>query len=116
MAADTDTGSWAKAPGWDERSPERARLAAATLADRHAYLESGLRPVTCQACRNEVLVRKTSLAQTSIQWTTEAVRCCPEFAAYAATGRPTALLAGCHALRDSIDAAARDGVWRFDDD
>jgi hypothetical protein len=86
------------------------------VAERRAYLAGGLRPVVCRTCANKVLVRKASLAQTSIQWTTEAVRHCPEFAARVAAGASTALLPGCDALRKSIEAAVREGTVVVPDD
>ncbi|HEX3788684.1 MAG TPA: hypothetical protein VHW44_12545 [Pseudonocardiaceae bacterium] len=89
--------------------------AADTRAERREYLEAGLAPVRCQSCINEVLVRKASAAQTSIQWTTAAVRQCPEFAAHSAAGRPTALVDGCHALRDSIWRAVTEGQLEVPD-
>lgn len=92
-------------------SPARVvtSAAAASVAERREYLEGGLRPVRCRGCANQVLVRKASLAQTSIQWSREAVRACPEFAAAVATGRPSALVDGCDALRESIWQAVAEG-------
>ncbi|HWC81073.1 MAG TPA: hypothetical protein VG756_14055 [Pseudonocardiaceae bacterium] len=84
--------------------------------ERREYLEGGLVPVDCQACANKVLVRKASTAQTSIQWTTEAVRHCPEFAAHRAAGGASALLDRCNALRDSIELAVRKGTVVVPDD
>jgi len=73
--------------------------------ERRGYLTDGLRPVTCAGCGGSVLVRKNSLAQTSIQWTVEAVASCTEF-----VGRQTALVAGCETLRETIEAAVRTGA------
>jgi len=61
-------------------------------------------PVECARCGARVLVAKLSVQHTSVQWTTEAVRVCAEFA-----GRPSALIEGCGRLRDSIDAAVAAG-------
>jgi hypothetical protein len=54
-------------------------------------------------------VKKSSDHQTSIQWSQEAVRACPEFTRMTGTpdGRP--LHQGCSRLAASIDAAVRDG-------
>ena len=78
-------------------------------AEARAYLEDGLRSVSCHACDAQVTVRKYSLQHTSVQWTSEAVRSCAEFAARTASGEQTALIATCLSLRDSIDAAVAEG-------
>lgn len=80
-----------------------------TAADRRTYLDGGLTPLTCDSCGVTVRVKKTSAPQTSVQWTAAAVRGCAEFADRAAHGNPTALVATCAKLRDSIDRAGRDG-------
>lgn len=69
-----------------------------------------MRELTCRRCATTVLVRKATMAQTSIQWRADAGQTCPEFAEHRAAGRPTALVAGCLTLRDSIEAAVRDGA------
>jgi len=56
-----------------------------------------------------VLAVKFSTQHTSVQWTGAAVRTCTEFSVAAALGRPSALVMGCSSLRDSIDAAVKDG-------
>jgi hypothetical protein len=76
------------------------------LEDRRAQLEDRLTEVTCDVCAAHVRVRKSSLAQTTVQWSVPAVRRCTEFAGQA---RPSALVATCLALRDSIDRAVREG-------
>jgi hypothetical protein len=80
-----------------------------TVADRRAYLEGGLEDLVCDDCGVYVRVKKTSPQHTSVQWSTLAVRGCPELAARAAGGQPTALVATCAKLRDSIERAAREG-------
>jgi hypothetical protein len=67
------------------------------------------REVSCARCGAVVLAAKFSPQQTSVQWTPGAVRTCAEFAQRVATGGQTALIDGCASLRDSIDAAVRDG-------
>ena len=83
------------------------------IRERREFLDGGLQPVVCRTCANKVLVRKASLAQTSIRWTAEAVRHCPEFAA---RGGANALMERCFALRDSIDAAVLEGMVVVPDD
>ncbi|MEU8759407.1 hypothetical protein [Streptomyces sp. NPDC048659] len=59
---------------------------------------------TCDACPNEVLVEKRSLAHTSTQWL-RPTSCCPELA-----GRPEGTVAVCTRLRASIERAVRAGA------
>jgi hypothetical protein len=73
---------------------------------RLEYLEGGLHDLACEHCGAKVRVKKTSPQQTSVQWTTNAVRECAEFAV---TARPSALVATCGRLRYSIEQAAREG-------
>ncbi|MEV0073637.1 hypothetical protein [Amycolatopsis sp. NPDC050768] len=73
------------------------------------FLTAGLRPHECRSCGTCVLVKKNSLMHTSIQWTTDASRSCPVFAAHVAAGRHPALLDTCEHLADSITDAVRDG-------
>ena len=61
-------------------------------------------PVECGRCGAGVLAAKFSPQHTSVQWSAAAVRECAEF-----SGRPSALVAGCGSLRDSIDAAVAAG-------
>ena len=73
------------------------------------FLTAGLRPHECRSCGTYVLVKKNSLAHTSIQWATDASRSCPVFAAHVAAGRHPALLDTCEKLAGSIADAVRDG-------
>jgi hypothetical protein len=61
-----------------------------------------------------VQVAKFSPQHTSVQWTATATASCAEFGARAAatvgTGTGSALIEGCGALRDSIDAALAAGL------
>lgn len=68
-----------------------------------------LREIACARCGTPVLVRKTTPTQTSIQWLADAGSVCAELAAERAAGRTTARVAGCAALRGSIEQAVRDG-------
>ena len=67
------------------------------------------RPVSCARCGATVLAAKFSPQHTSVQWSTDAVRGCAEFATRAAAGQPSALIDGCASLRGSIDAAVLEG-------
>jgi hypothetical protein len=62
--------------------------------------------LTCHRCATVVLVAKTSLAQTSVQWTDS--RACVEVSQTA--GRRTAVVPTCGQLRDSIESAVRSGA------
>ena len=76
-----------------------------TLAERLEYLEGNFTEIVCGSCGTGVRARKSSPQQTSVQWSTPA---CPRLATVAG-GRPTALVPTCTELRDSIDAAVREG-------
>jgi hypothetical protein len=56
-----------------------------------------------------VEVAKFSPQHTSVQWTAAAAAACAEFRARGAAGTRSALVEGCAALRDSIDAAMAAG-------
>lgn len=99
--------AWAKAPRTDQ--------AAGTRAETHEFLTAGLVPVGCHSCATRVLVKKTSLAHTSIQWTSDPAASCPEFAARAATGELTARLDTCPKLRASIELAVAEGLIEVPD-
>ena len=79
------------------------------LADQRLYLEDGLRQLACRGCGALVRVKKTSPQHTSIQWSTQAVRECAEFATRVALGETTALVDGCTTLRETIERAVREG-------
>jgi hypothetical protein len=70
-----------------------------TAADKRLYVEIGLVPVQCARCGVEVNVKKNSAKHTSVQWTAAAMRGCTQYAT----------TFGCPRLRDSIEAAVRDG-------
>jgi hypothetical protein len=94
--------AWAKAPPHSDPM--------GTLADEHSYLTDGLVPVACAACATEVLVRKASRAQTSIQWQSPPAASCPEFAARTASGEVSARIDTCPRLREAIDHAVATGT------
>jgi hypothetical protein len=71
--------------------------------------QAGLQPLCCTYCGAKVLVAKFSSQHTSVQWDEAAMAACLEFSALVSAGGQSALLEGCHAMRDSIDAAVSDG-------
>ena len=98
--------SWAKAPDFADRPDVRERVRADSAADREAQLRSGLRPVDCAHCGTRVLAKKNSPDHTSVQWTRDAVRTCPELGPHARDGS-TAHVDGCPDLAATIDQAVR---------
>ncbi|MGH3436686.1 MAG: hypothetical protein ACRDRN_09485 [Sciscionella sp.] len=80
------------------------------MSDSEDYLHAGLRPLACRSCETTVLVKKTSRAHTSIQWTGDPAASCPEFAAHVTGGKSTAQLDGCRKLAGSIAQAVREGA------
>jgi hypothetical protein len=101
--------SWAKAP----RSNHSTR--ATTQAETQEFLSAGLTPVTCRSCANHVLVKKSSTAHTSVQWTTDPATSCPEFAARVAAGELSARIDSCPKLRASIELAVAEGLVEVPD-
>jgi hypothetical protein len=65
--------------------------------------------VRCARCGATAGVAKFSPQHTSVQWTAAAAASCAEFRARAAEGTSSALVEGCAALWDSIDAAVASG-------
>jgi hypothetical protein len=68
-------------------------------------------PVECRRCAANVLVRKSSWHQTSVQWDAAASARCPERrdAGKLAAHGTRALFLSCSALRESVADAARLG-------
>ncbi|GAB2843820.1 hypothetical protein GCM10022221_48860 [Actinocorallia aurea] len=66
-------------------------------------------PVSCRYCGLTVEVKKNSLAHTEIQWTTDTGECVE-----LESGSPLSVLRSlrptCRLLRDSVEAAVRDGA------
>lgn len=77
-----------------------------TLEDQRLYTAARLVEVACLDCLARVGVKKNSEHHTSIQWTAEARRQCPELARRGGgrKGHP-----GCPRLVASIEAAVREG-------
>ena len=66
--------------------------------------------VGCRHCRATVEVRKSSWAQTSVQWNADATAACVQRqSAEALAGHGRGVFLVCSALRDSIDDAVRRG-------
>jgi hypothetical protein len=99
---------WAKAP------PHTDPIG--TIADEHAYLTTGLVPVACAVCTTEVLVRKASREQMSIQYQSPPVRSCPEFADRVAAGELSARIDTCPRLREAIEHAVATGAVAVPDE
>ena len=78
-----------------------------TFEDQKRYLEGHLVDVACLDCLATVKVRKNSEPHTSIQWTSEAVAHCTEFAR---RGPDRPMMESCPRLKTSIEAAVRDGA------
>jgi len=93
--------SWAKAP------PHTDPIG--TLTDEHEFLTSGLMPVRCAACTTEVLVRKASRMQMSIQWQSSPADSCPESASRVSAGELSARIDTCPRLREAIERSVATG-------
>ena len=89
-----------------------------TVRTDNRLADAPMTPVGCHHCPATVLVRKSSRAQTSVQWTAAAHEACLErresdkLAAHGNTG----VFLACSALRESIVDAVRDGALPILDD
>ncbi|MEV0250266.1 hypothetical protein AB0H76_26960 [Nocardia sp. NPDC050712] len=101
---------WAKAPDFADQPQRRAEVQAQTVVDKQRYLEDGMTPLQCQACASEVLVRKYSAHQTSVQWTGDPAARCPVFAKLQAAGRSPGRPDSCADLERTIQWAVDEGV------
>jgi hypothetical protein len=73
--------------------------------------------VECRRCGADVMGRKSTWDQTSVQWNADAIARCEERRdADNLTGHGHGLFLGCSALRDSLMAAAREGTLPILDD
>jgi hypothetical protein len=90
--------------------PSFVPTSAETLEDQRLYTQARLTEVACLDCLARVRVKKNSDHHTSIQWSTEALGQCQDFARQAAApgGRP--VHAACPRLVASIESAVRDGA------
>lgn len=81
-----------------------------TVRPDNRLADAPLRPVVCRGCGAAVKARKSSWAQTSVQWTADAMARCPQRKEAATlTGLANGVFLLCSALRDSIEDAARRG-------
>lgn len=68
--------------------------------------DAPMQPVTCTRCSAQVLARKASWHQTSVQWSDEAMAACTAWSAGSAVkGFPPV----CEPLRQTIAQAVQDG-------
>ena len=80
-----------------------------TLEDQRLYTQARLTEVACLDCLATVGVKKNSEHHTSIQWSEEAFRACPEFTRMSQRPEGRAVREGCPRMHASIDAASREG-------
>ncbi|ATY16564.1 ferredoxin [Amycolatopsis sp. AA4] len=69
-----------------------------------------MQPLRCQHCAARLLVRKSTVHQTSLQWNAAAVETCAELGA---SPMPGPALAGCSRLKESLDAEVAAGRLRI---
>jgi hypothetical protein len=105
----SSSGSWSKAPAFDDDPKRAAAVRAATEADKARYLTSGLQPVDCRFCHVTVTVKRLGPGHTAVQWNTEASQRCAYFAELRASGTDSARTRSCPKLADSIDHAVAEG-------
>ena len=89
-----------------------------TLRPDNRLADVPMTPIRCGRCASQVLVRKSSWDQTSVQWDAAAVQGCLErsHAELVAVRGHTEPFLGCAALGDSIVEAARHGDLAVVDD
>jgi len=80
-----------------------------TLEDQKLYTQARLVEVACLDCLAKVRVKKNSQHHTSVQWTSEALGHCAEFARMDAEPGGRGIYQTCSRLASSIDAAVREG-------
>ncbi|GAA3146828.1 hypothetical protein GCM10010466_42290 [Planomonospora alba] len=66
--------------------------------------------LSCRRCGTSVLVKKNSLAQTSVQWNGGSGGCAEFAERRAAPAQAPAVIPTCAQLRDSIEDAVRNGL------
>ncbi len=104
--------TWAKAPDFADRPERQAQVRAQTVVDKQRYLEDGMAPLACMTCGTQVLVRKSSSQQTSVQWTVNPADHCPVFKELSGgPGRPE----GCPNLHRTIEHAVDEGIIPVDE-
>ncbi|MEU5844131.1 hypothetical protein [Rhodococcus sp. NPDC047139] len=111
MSASTRRSRWAKSPDFAEWPGRAEAIAAQTAIDKINYLDSGQHEIRCRECGTCVLVRKSSLSHTSVQWQDDPDIVCPTFRETAAVRGSSVLpRRGCPELGASIDQAVLDGA------
>ncbi|MCB0940877.1 MAG: ferredoxin [Mycobacterium sp.] len=81
-----------------------------TVHPDNRLLDAAPVPVRCRRCEATVQVRKSSWAQTSVQWDATAMAACVQRrAATALAGHDNGLFLVCSDLRAAIEDAARRG-------
>jgi hypothetical protein len=83
-----------------------------TVRTDNRLIDDPMRPVTCRTCGAEVLARKSSWQQTSVQWNAAALARCPKRyeAQLLSEHGGRGVFVSCSGLRESIRQAVRDGV------
>jgi hypothetical protein len=89
--------------------PSFVPTSADTLEDQRLYTQARLVEVACLDCLAKVGVKKNSEHHTSVQWTTQALSDCQEFARMTSGPDGRSLHVACPRLVASIEAAVRDG-------
>ena len=71
--------------------------------------DAPMQPLRCRHCAARLLVRKSTVHQTSLQWNAGAVEACAELGA---SPMPGPALAGCSRLKESVEAEVAEGTLR----
>jgi hypothetical protein len=89
-----------------------------TVPTDNRLADAPMVPVTCRSCGAEVLARKSSWQQTSVQWDAAALARCPQRhqALLLSEHGGRGVFVSCSELRESIRHAVRDGVLPVLDD
>ncbi|MFE3189115.1 hypothetical protein ACFXHA_08910 [Nocardia sp. NPDC059240] len=106
--------SWAKAPDFADRPEQRDQVRAQTVLDKEHYMEAGMTPIACQTCGNEVLVRKHSSNQKTVQWQSDPAARCPVFQKLAENGPIMGKPDSCPNLEKTIEHAVAEGILEVD--
>ncbi|WP_306363773.1 hypothetical protein [Nocardia sp. CC227C] len=105
---------WAKAPDFADRPERQALVRAQTVEDKKHYMEAGFTPLACQSCGTEVLVRKHSTHQKTVQWTVDPAAHCPVFRRMAEAGPIFGKPDSCPNLEKTIEHAVAEGMLEID--
>jgi hypothetical protein len=83
-----------------------------TVRTDNRLADAPMMPVTCRACGAEVLARKSTWQQTSVQWDATSLARCPQRqeAQLLSEHGGRGVFLSCSALRESIRQAVRDGA------